>query len=247
MLPLDWSHRALTDAAFVTREAALASSAIGQGSLGFCVLTPQLQQPPALAQAGALVHGGPSLSDALRSFYFDVHDLPLAQRDRWVDPLGEGLVPRSNARRAPVAEHMKALGVHRSLRHCVCVGGRVVAALGHAFNRGAPPTAANRRALDRLADAFAPVLRAHVLLAESTRPAPAPRSPGAALTRRQWQIARRAALGLSNAEIAAQLHLSALTVKTVLERLYRATGTRGRVALARWVSRAEPERTDALE
>ncbi|HTJ42416.1 MAG TPA: LuxR C-terminal-related transcriptional regulator [Kofleriaceae bacterium] len=236
MVDVAAAARLVQDGELLAREAALASSRLGRGALGFCVIVARgREQAPSLAKAGAPVRGGPSLADALRSFFYDPSDIPPAQRDRWIDPLGAGLVPRKVARAVPVASYMKAMGVQRSLRCCVCIGGRMVAALGHAYPIDHPPTAAVRRALDGLARDFGALLRAHVMLVEAT-PARRPQEdPTGRLTRRQWQIARRVALGLSNAQIAAQLRLSPLTIKTVLERLYRETGTRGRVALARWL------------
>jgi DNA-binding CsgD family transcriptional regulator len=236
MQELERAARLIGDAEALAREVALASSRIGAGSVGLCVIP--RAHAAALARAGTLVDGGPSAADAQRSFFYDPDDIPPAQRDRWVDPYGTRLVPRDVARRAPVASHMKALGVHRSIRNCVCIGGRMVAAIGHAYAIDRPPSTTARSQLDRLARAAAPLLRAHALLAEAS-PARRPQEdPTGRLTQRQWQIARRAALGLTNAQIAAQLRLAPATIKTVLERLYRETGTRGRVALARWLATA---------
>jgi DNA-binding CsgD family transcriptional regulator len=233
MLDLERAARLVNDGELLAREVALASSRIGSGAVGLCVIG----MATALAKAGTLIDGGPSAADAQRSFFFDPSNIPPAQRDRWVDPFGTKLVPRDVAKRAPVASHMKALAVQRSMRCCVCIGGRMVAAIGHAYSIDRPPSTTARTQLDRLARTAAPLLRAHALLAE-TSPAHRPQEdPTGRLTQRQWQIARRAAHGLTNAQIAAQLRLSPATIKTVLERLYRETGTRGRVALARWLDR----------
>ncbi len=53
----------------------------------------------------------------------------------------------------------------------------------------------------------------------------------ARLSARQAELVRHLASGLSNAGIAGQMGISAGTVKTMLERLYRRTGVSGRVAL----------------
>ena len=57
------------------------------------------------------------------------------------------------------------------------------------------------------------------------------------LTPRQADLLDLLALGLTNAQIAARLGVAASTVKTMLERLYRRTGTNGRVALLGWAGR----------
>lgn len=227
--------RFVTDGEHLASEVALASSRLGKDAVGFCVLLSP-GTPPALAKTGALIVGGPSAGDAHRSFFYDTADIPVAQRDRWIDPLGAGLVPRQTARRAPVAGYMQALGVQRSLRCCICIGPRMVAAIGHAYALAAPPSPQVLRQLEKLSAEAGQVLRAHVLLAETSIVRRPQEDPSGVLTRRQWQIARRATQGLTNAQIAAQLRLSPATVKTVLERLYKQTGTRGRVALARWIA-----------
>jgi two-component system, NarL family, nitrate/nitrite response regulator NarL len=51
------------------------------------------------------------------------------------------------------------------------------------------------------------------------------------LTRRQWQVARAAASGLSNKELATQLGLSEGTIKNHLHAIYERLGVDGRLAL----------------
>jgi DNA-binding NarL/FixJ family response regulator len=61
------------------------------------------------------------------------------------------------------------------------------------------------------------------------------RDPGRErLTRRQSELLELLAIGLTNAQIGTRLNVSASTVKTMLERLYRRAGVSGRVALLRW-------------
>jgi DNA-binding CsgD family transcriptional regulator len=63
---------------------------------------------------------------------------------------------------------------------------------------------------------------------------PASTSPTALpLRRRELEVARMAARGLSNAEIAASLHISAATVKTHLRNIYERLDVHSRVALSR--------------
>lgn len=59
-----------------------------------------------------------------------------------------------------------------------------------------------------------------------------PADPLAALTVREREIARLAAIGRTSREVAAELHLSTRTVDTHLSRVYRKLGLRSRAELA---------------
>ena len=67
---------------------------------------------------------------------------------------------------------------------------------------------------------------------EDDRP-PRPRDP---LTSRQREVARLVAEGLTNAQIAARLHLSERTVENHVFNALGALGLHNRVQLATWVS-----------
>jgi DNA-binding NarL/FixJ family response regulator len=67
--------------------------------------------------------------------------------------------------------------------------------------------------------------------ARSPRPAPPPGGALAQLTERERQVLVQVAAGLSNAEIAARLHLSIPTVKTHVSRLLSKVGGRDRAQL----------------
>lgn len=55
------------------------------------------------------------------------------------------------------------------------------------------------------------------------------------LTKRETDVARLVARGMSNAEIAAELGIGKRTVETYLERIYSRLGIKSRVALVRYV------------
>jgi len=69
------------------------------------------------------------------------------------------------------------------------------------------------------------------------RPAPAARSrPPAVLTRRQQDIARLIADGLSNRQIAARLFLSERTVETHITNILNKLGLGSRTQISRWIT-----------
>ncbi|MBL0886799.1 response regulator [Myceligenerans indicum] len=74
------------------------------------------------------------------------------------------------------------------------------------------------------------------LLAHFARTAPdrSRRPPTAPLTRRETEVLRQVAMGRTNSEICADLHLGLSTVKTHLAAIMAKTGTRNRVEVARW-------------
>ena len=66
---------------------------------------------------------------------------------------------------------------------------------------------------------------------------PGPRTGAGALTARETEVARLAAAGRSNAQIAAALFLSERTVETHLRHVYTRLGIDGRIELARYIDR----------
>ena len=82
---------------------------------------------------------------------------------------------------------------------------------------------------------IAPAVTVRLLAAfAETTAAPAPAQPVEPLTAREEQVLLTVARGLTNAEIASDLHISLSTVKTHLASLMNKLGVRNRVELALW-------------
>jgi DNA-binding CsgD family transcriptional regulator len=69
-----------------------------------------------------------------------------------------------------------------------------------------------------------------------TRPATSATGTGTGLSKRELEVARLVAQGLSNAEIGKRLHISPKTVTAHLTHIYDRLGFRTRAALVRWLS-----------
>jgi DNA-binding NarL/FixJ family response regulator len=72
------------------------------------------------------------------------------------------------------------------------------------------------------------------LLRQLTEPRPRDIEPREPLTERELEVARLVARGLTNAEIAEELFISAGTAKTHVANIQRKLGVRNRVAVAAW-------------
>jgi DNA-binding NarL/FixJ family response regulator len=82
---------------------------------------------------------------------------------------------------------------------------------------------------------IAPNVTVRLLEAFAQQPQPeAPARPTEPLTEREQEVAATVARGLSNSEIAAELHITLSTVKTHLASLMTKLGVRNRVEIAIW-------------
>ena len=107
----------------------------------------------------------------------------------------------------------------------VCQNGRMIAWAGIYVDSGGF-RASERTTLAEVAAQLAVPLRIAAALDCGVRPV--------ALAPRQHDIVSRAALGWTNKRVARELDISPATVKTVLERLFRYSGTDNRTALIDW-------------
>ena len=110
-----------------------------------------------------------------------------------------------------------------------------------AIRAGARGIVSKGAAADTLLQAMQVVARGEVWLSSAlqTRLVGALVDPSAAqLTAREREIVRLVALGFRNAEIAAQLFISAVTVKTHLSRVFEKLGVRDRADLVLYAIRS---------
>jgi len=156
----------------------------------------------------------------------DIEHVPRWQRNGLVEPIRAGIhgpvyfanpaVPRwIDSREAPDYGRMM-----------VCHGGKMIAWVGTYIPGERPFRRRERAALLEVSSQLAVPLHSAVLLSKGVQPIE--------LSSRQATIVSRVAMGYTNKQIARELGVSPATVKTVLERLYRATGTQNRTALVDW-------------
>jgi DNA-binding NarL/FixJ family response regulator len=88
-----------------------------------------------------------------------------------------------------------------------------------------------RHLINCVRDVFGGKCRLGVDATAGERPAAAPADESSALTRRQFEVARAAASGLSNKELATQLGVSEGTIKNHLHAVYERLQVDGRLAL----------------
>jgi DNA-binding NarL/FixJ family response regulator len=109
-----------------------------------------------------------------------------------------------------------------------------------AMRAGARGVVFKRFAIETLMSAIRVVAEGHVWLPPALQAEMADqlrRPAGVVLTRREQEIVRHVALGLRNAEVAGQLGISEVTVKSHVNNVFHKLGLRDRVELARYAIR----------
>jgi DNA-binding CsgD family transcriptional regulator len=154
----------------------------------------------------------------------ELEEVPSWQRDRWIEPIAAGLHPPEYLSEThPVRAALPWVHARTYGRMLVCHAGTMVAWIG-AYATGRPDfSEAERTALAEVAGRILEPLRAAALVAGGL--------PRQSLTARQRELVQCVARGMTNKEIARTLGISSGTVKTMLERLYRAARVSSRAAL----------------
>jgi DNA-binding CsgD family transcriptional regulator len=121
------------------------------------------------------MHAGAWLDLALphlayvRTSAIDVGNVPLAQRNRWVEPFVEGIATREGFKESAVYPLISHLGVLDQGRICVCSGPRQVAYAGVSVPEGTSFSDAERVRLAATSAALVVPLRVASLLADVQR------------------------------------------------------------------------------
>jgi DNA-binding CsgD family transcriptional regulator len=157
----------------------------------------------------------------------DLDRVPAWQQDRWIEPIRERVHgPAFFSRNNPVMRMIDESAPPDYGRMMLCQDGRLLAWVGlyvdgkHAFR------AREREALSEVSTQLRLPLRIAIALQA--------RSPRIALAARQNEIVERVARGWTNKQIARDLEISPATVKTLLERLFRVSGSGNRAGLVQW-------------
>jgi DNA-binding CsgD family transcriptional regulator len=185
-----------------------------------------------IGAAAAAIHGRvlsvkrPPPSAPMR-WIVDLDRVPGWQQDRWVEPIRERVHgPGYFSLDHPVMRMLDETAPPDYGRMMVCQDGRLLAWVGlyvdgqHAFR------SREREALAEVSAQLTLPLRMATALQA--------RSPRIVLAPRQHEIVRRVARGWTNKQIARDLDISPATVKTLLERLFRVSGSNNRAGLVQW-------------
>lgn len=105
----------------------------------------------------------------MRTPAYDVTDVPLGQRNRWVEPFREGIATHEGWRRSSLYPVMRHLGVLEQGRVAVCSGARQVALGGAAVPEGTDFTSAERAALTTTSQQIVVPLRVAAMLGDVQR------------------------------------------------------------------------------
>jgi len=156
----------------------------------------------------------------------DIDCVPHWQRNGWIEPIRAGVHGPDYFANPAVPRWIDSRDAPDYGRTMVCHGGRMIAWIGTYVPGTQPLRARETAALMDVASQLAVPLHSAVLLNKGVRPIE--------LSPRQGAIVSRVALGYTNKQIARELNVSPATVKTILERLYRASDARNRTALVDW-------------
>ncbi|MFT4101699.1 MAG: LuxR C-terminal-related transcriptional regulator [Burkholderiaceae bacterium] len=154
--------------------------------------------------------------------------VPAWQRDRWIEPIRQRVHgPAFFSCDNPVMRMIGETEPPEYGRMMLCQDQRLLAWVGlyvdakHAFDER------EREALAEVSTYLRQPLRIATALQA--------RSPRISLAPRQHEIVERVARGWTNKQIAKDLDISPATVKTLLERLFRVSGSGNRAALVQWL------------
>ena len=156
----------------------------------------------------------------------DIEHVPRWQRNGWIEPLRAGVHGPDYFANPAVPRWIDSPEAPDYGRMMVCHGSKMIAWIGTYIPGARPFRSRERAALIEVSSQLAVPLHSAVLLNKGVQPIE--------LSSRQAMIVSRVALGNTNKQIARELDISPATVKTVLERLYRASGTQNRTALVDW-------------
>jgi DNA-binding CsgD family transcriptional regulator len=185
-----------------------------------------------IGAAAAVIHGRAVSTTRPRPsapmpWIVNLDRVPAWQRDRWVEPIRDRVHgPAYFSRDHPVMRMIGETAPPDYGRMMVCQDGRLLAWVGlyvdgkHAFGTSEHEALAEVSAQLTLPLRIATALQA--------------RSPRIALASRQHEIMERVARGWTNKQIAKDLDISPATVKTLLERLFRVSGSNNRAGLVQW-------------
>ncbi|RAZ92307.1 hypothetical protein DPM33_07155 [Mesorhizobium hawassense] len=155
--------------------------------------------------------------------------VPGWQQNCWIEPIGAGVHGKDYFLRVNPLP-MMLMGDARNPpdygRIMLCRDGRMQAWLGLYVDGRRGFSEREQAELARVATQLAAPLRLAAVLEGS------PALPS--LSPRQTEIIMRVSRGMTNKQIARDLDISPATVKTFLERLFRISKARNRIALIRW-------------
>ncbi len=101
----------------------------------------------------------------VRTPAIDVLDVPIGQRNRWVEPFREGIATPESFKKSTMYPVVKGLGVLDQGRVCVCAGAKQIAIVGAAIPEGTAFDDEERARLEEAAAAIVAPLRMAALVA----------------------------------------------------------------------------------